>query len=263
MKKIIFLIFSALLFFACNSKFPEFVKKADDVYMKLLSFDEGIQLNENDQFAAINIEIYDGDELLYFHNKIDPIKLGDNPFNFLISNLKLGDSAHFMVPTFKMIDLFKPLKLKETKQDYLSVFVNFDNIVSEVKDVEMLEQQLLKSYLQRNKLEAYNGVYIEKTEEGVGEIIKNGDEITIAYRGCFLNGLEFDKISGKTAFTFRYGAQHQVIKGLEIAIKTMREGQKSKIIIPSQLAFGEEGSTTLIVPPFTTVVYDLEIVKVN
>ncbi|MGB0882506.1 MAG: FKBP-type peptidyl-prolyl cis-trans isomerase [Vicingaceae bacterium] len=231
--------------------------------MKLLAFDEGKEVNESDEFVALNIEIYDANELIYFHDKISPISLINNPFNFLINNLKFGDSAHFMVETQKMIDLFKPLKLKESKKEYLSVFVKLDKVVGKMNDVEMLEQQLLKSYLQRNQLKPYKGIYLKTINEGIGEHVKVGDEITIAYKGCFLNGLEFDKIYGKTAFTFRYGAQHQVIKGLEIAIKTMREGQKSKIIIPSQLAFGEEGSTTLIVPPYTSLVYDLEIVKVN
>ncbi|PJB13827.1 MAG: peptidylprolyl isomerase, partial [Flavobacteriales bacterium CG_4_9_14_3_um_filter_32_8] len=60
-----------------------------------------------------------------------------------------------------------------------------------------------------------------------------------------------------------YGSPDQVIKGLEIAINGMKKGEKSKIIIPSQLAFGEEGSSTQIVPPFTTVIYELEIVNVK
>lgn len=231
--------------------------------MKLLAFDEGLELKESDQLIAVNVEIYDNNDLLYFHNKLDPTKLNDNLFDFLTNDMKIGDSTHFMVPTSKLVDLFKPLKLKDSKQDYLSVFVKLDGVVGKNNDVEMLEQQLLNSYLKNNKLKPFKGIYMGVIEEGIGEKIELGDEITIAYRGCFLNGLEFDKISGKTAFTFRYGAQHQVIKGLDIAIKTMREGQKSKIIIPSQLAFGEEGSTTLIVPPYTTVIYDLEIVKVN
>ena len=43
----------------------------------------------------------------------------------------------------------------------------------------------------------------------------------------------------------------------------MKEGDKTKIIIPSQLAFGEYGSSTGLIPPFTTVIYNLEIIKVR
>ena len=43
----------------------------------------------------------------------------------------------------------------------------------------------------------------------------------------------------------------------------MREGEKAKIIIPSQLAFGENGSSTGIVPPYTSVIYEVTMLKVN
>ena len=41
----------------------------------------------------------------------------------------------------------------------------------------------------------------------------------------------------------------------------LKKGEKSKIIIPSQLAFGRVGSSTKIVPPYTTVIYNLEIIN--
>jgi len=59
------------------------------------------------------------------------------------------------------------------------------------------------------------------------------------------------------------GDTAQVITGLEIGIKKMREGGKAKIIIPSQLAFGENGSSTGIVPPYTSVIYEVTMLKVN
>lgn len=41
----------------------------------------------------------------------------------------------------------------------------------------------------------------------------------------------------------------------------MNEGAKTKFIIPSQLAFGKMGSSTNIIPPFTTVIYEVELVN--
>jgi FKBP-type peptidyl-prolyl cis-trans isomerase len=168
-----------------------------------------------------------------------------------------------MVPADKIISTFKPFKLKAFNSKQLTVFIKYCNVYDLELDKEMVEQYVLTSYIKKNKAKDLDGIFVENIKTGKGKEIKRGDEITIAYRGCFVNGLEFDNISGKTAFTFTYGSQSQVIKGLEIAINSMREGQKSKIIIPSHLAFGEVGSTTLIVPPFTTVIYDLEIIKVN
>jgi FKBP-type peptidyl-prolyl cis-trans isomerase len=53
----------------------------------------------------------------------------------------------------------------------------------------------------------------------------------------------------------------QVIGGLEEAIGRMREGEKALIILPSELAWGEKGSSTGIIPPFTSVIYELELLK--
>ena len=127
----------------------------------------------------------------------------------------------------------------------------------------MLAQVILKKYLEEFEAEFKQGVYVKQITKGKGEGIQKGDIITIGYTGFFVNRLEFDNISGSTAFTFAYGTSGQVIKGLDIAIKSMRDGEKSKIIIPSHLAFGEEGSTTLVVPSFTTVIYELEILKLK
>jgi peptidylprolyl isomerase len=43
----------------------------------------------------------------------------------------------------------------------------------------------------------------------------------------------------------------------------MNEGEKAKFIIPSQLTYGKKGSSTGIVPPYTTVIYEIELVKLN
>jgi len=257
------LILLVFILISCENKFPEFIQQEEGVYMKLLSFEEEVLTVENKAFAAVSIEIYDEDKLLFSHQQIDRIELKNNQFDFLIKYLSLGDSCHFMIPAERIINMFKPLILKETNAKQLSVFIKLANIYEDVLDKEMIEQFVLKSYLKEIDVKEQLGVYVGNIKPGYGKEIERGDEITITYKGYFINGLEFDNVSGKTAFTFAYGSQGQVIKGLEIAIKTMREGQESKIIIPSQLAFGEEGSTTLIVPSFTTVIYDLEVVKVN
>ena len=62
---------------------------------------------------------------------------------------------------------------------------------------------------------------------------------------------------------FTYGQEGQVIKGLEKAISFMNEGMKAKFIIPSQLAFGEMGSSSGIIPPNATLMYEIELLNIN
>jgi FKBP-type peptidyl-prolyl cis-trans isomerase FkpA len=43
----------------------------------------------------------------------------------------------------------------------------------------------------------------------------------------------------------------------------MKEGERSLFIIPSKLAFGENGSSTGIIPPFTSVIFEVELIEVK
>ena len=53
-----------------------------------------------------------------------------------------------------------------------------------------------------------------------------------------------------------------MIEGFQTALSGRKEGERVKIILPSRQAFGEEGSLAGIVPPYTAVIYDVNIIKV-
>ena len=77
-----------------------------------------------------------------------------------------------------------------------------------------------------------------------------------------VHGRFFDStVKRNQPFEFVFGTELQVIPGLEDAIGRMREGQRALVILPSDLAWGEKGSSTGIVPPFTTVIYEVELLK--
>ena len=271
MKYLIGLILVVIFLFSCENKFPDYLKIEDDIYLKLISFEEGNKGIEDANYVAVSITIKEGDNVIFRQYKENIFLIRKNNFTFLMKNLNEGDSAVFKVATSRIYDALSPLIIDSTKSDFVKVMIKIYNYYSDSEylasknefDGEMLEQLLLSRYIEEVGLKMGEGILKNVLVEGIGETVKKGDEITIAYKGYFINRLKFDEISGSTAFTFKYGTQGQVIKGLDIAIKSMREGEKSKIIIPSHLAFGEEGSTTLIVPSFTTVIYELEILKIN
>jgi FKBP-type peptidyl-prolyl cis-trans isomerase len=91
--------------------------------------------------------------------------------------------------------------------------------------------------------------------------IQSGQVVTIAYTARFLEAghLFDDTYTTKQPLTFRLGDPGQVIKGLEIAIHLLPEGGKGRFIIPSELAFGAQGSSSRIVPPWTPVLYEVEV----
>ena len=271
LRRIVLISLVFITLFSCDNKFPDYTEQEEDVYMKLLSFEDGNKTFSEADNVIVSIEVKDAEDLLYKHYKEDVINLANNEFRFLLQYLKQGDSARFMVATKRIREEFKPVNFNETKSEFLEVTIKVHEYLTKGEylsqkhgyDKEMMEQLILTKYLNELNTTLKQGIYIEKLVEGKGESLKQGDVITIAYKGYFINRLEFDKISGATAFTFTYGTPGQVIEGLNIAIKGMKKGEKSKIIIPSQLAFGEEGSTTRVVPPFTTVIYESEIVNVK
>jgi len=83
------------------------------------------------------------------------------------------------------------------------------------------------------------------------------------YKGYFLDGTLIDYTPNNWAFEFVLGQEGQLIDGLQLALYKLKKGEKAKIILPSPLAFGEKGSSNGAVPPYTPLVYQIEIVDIN
>jgi FKBP-type peptidyl-prolyl cis-trans isomerase len=131
---------------------------------------------------------------------------------------------------------------------------------------EFEEKKLLDRYISDfgiKEAPIANGIYYIKLEEGNGVTLDSGRVALFNYKGFFLNGRCFDSGFETQPFEYVIRAEEQLIPGLAIGVRRMREGEKAKFIIPSHLAFGSSGSSTGIVPPFTTVIYDVELLKVQ
>ena len=134
-----------------------------------------------------------------------------------------------------------------------------------LRERELKEQAILKRYFKSvpENYQLVKNVYRFIENETNGDSIKYGSEVSLDYKGSFLNGYVFDNtnIKGVTP-TFTFGKEYQMIEGLQLGLVGLKEGQTVKIILPSQLAFGEEGSLSGIVPPFTAVKFEINIIKV-
>lgn len=235
--------------------------------MKLIAFDEENNPFKKNRYVSAYIQIYDNNNLVFKNYKEAVLVPKQHSFGFLFSHLNEGDSAVFMLDTALIVNKIPLLKNVDFDDDFVRVEVKVYQYSSEnitLEDSEMEEQRLLKAYLKDESGFVFkNGLYIKPIQEGEGKPIKHGNVIRIHYKGRFINRLIFDNTYKTMDFTFTYGTPGQVIKGLDIALSGMKKGEKSKIIITSQLAFGEEGSSTQVVPPFTSVIYELEIVNVK
>jgi FKBP-type peptidyl-prolyl cis-trans isomerase FkpA len=130
------------------------------------------------------------------------------------------------------------------------------------------EQKALENYLKEKNITATaepEGYYVIKKTEGKGEAITDGTIVQVNYTGRFLNGMAFNSNAGEKPYSFTIGT-NEVIPGWELAFRKLRQGDKAMLIIPSKLAYGKDGlmrpnSSTYVVPPFCTLVFDVEIVQ--
>jgi FKBP-type peptidyl-prolyl cis-trans isomerase len=103
--------------------------------------------------------------------------------------------------------------------------------------------------------------YIE-VEEGSGAQAEAGKTVSVHYTGKFQDGRVFDSsISRGAPITFPLGAG-RVIRGWDEGIALMKVGGKAQLIVPPHLAYGERGAGGVI-PPNTTLVFDVELVSVD
>ena len=271
MKQITIILVLILLLFSCENRFPEYKNLGGGVFVKLLSFTDSDAKIGSTNYVKADIKVYDGKQLLY-HNFSDNILANNNPFNFLIKNLNQGDSAMFIIDKGKFEKKMGSFNFPQLKSSELYVTIKVHQFYSDLAyekvkvDEEMLEQLILKRYLAENNISSKykkNGVYIIQKKEGKGDPIVKGNKVIVNYTANFVNYIEFDNTYNDIAFTFTYGNPDQVIRGLELAIKGMKLDEEIELVIPSQLAFGDEGSSTGVVPPYTTVVYALKIVKIE
>jgi peptidyl-prolyl cis-trans isomerase A (cyclophilin A) len=103
--------------------------------------------------------------------------------------------------------------------------------------------------------------YIE-VEAGTGTQAQAGKMVSVHYTGKFQNGNVFDSsIPRGEPIVFELGIG-RVIKGWDEGIALMKVGGKAQLIIPPHLGYGERGAGGVI-PPNTTLVFDVELVDVK
>jgi FKBP-type peptidyl-prolyl cis-trans isomerase FklB len=104
-----------------------------------------------------------------------------------------------------------------------------------------------------------SGLQYEVLTEGNGNKPTATDEVECHYEGKLIDGKIFDS-SYQRGQTATFGL-NQVIAGWTEGLQLMQEGAKYRFYIPYTLGYGERGAGQSI-PPYATLIFDVELIKV-
>jgi FKBP-type peptidyl-prolyl cis-trans isomerase FklB len=161
-------------------------------------------------------------------------------------------------------------KARLTESEMQEVMIQFQQ---EMMRKEMEERESLgvkarkasEQYLGENKAKegvvtTDSGLQYEVVKSGDGPMPKADDTVTVHYKGTLPDGTVFDSSyeRGEPA-TFPVTG---VIPGWTEALQLMHEGDKWRLVVPSELAYGPRGAGQRI-GPHQVLVFDVELIKVN
>lgn len=186
--------------------------------------------------------------------------------NFKGTGIKTLNSADFAAGVASVYDGVKPeMTFDEAKRIVNEYFAKLE--------AEMQAEAAKQGEVNRKNGEAFlsenakredikvteSGLQYEVLESGKGDSPKASDNVEVHYTGKLIDGTVFDS-SVERGVPASFGVT-QVIPGWVEALQLMHEGDKWRLYIPSDLAYGPNGAGGVIGPNMT-LIFDVELLRV-
>lgn len=231
--------------------------------------------------------ILEGDTLLYFSEEGEPYELvfGDmalgQGFYEGLGLVTKGGNAEFIIPSslawgadgfqgvilpytpfvfnLKVVDIMTSDEYEAEQEKQLKM--------EEAENSRRLQEEPMKiaEYIKDNDIDVEpkaSGLYYIVEQEGTGETVQNGDMVIVHYTIYNLDGkLIESSYDYNQPIPFIFG-QNQMIPGIEEAVGYMKVGGKARIIVPSQLGFGDIKIDDNL-PANSALAIDLELVNLQ
>ena len=212
-----------------------------------------------------------------------------------LSLLSEGYSATFKINIDSMVQKMGRPMPSDTTKKYLVYTVKIDKVIPKgnlndsvfrVKIDEYLKAEMdiaktsevkkIKAYVASKSLKptvSASGLNYVITTEGSGAKANPGDTVLVNYTGMFLSGKVFDTSLpevAKKSGTFNPQRPYEPLKlpvgmnssipGFEEGLMLLTKGAKATLILPSNLAYGEQGNQGI--PPYSPLIFEIEMVNI-
>ncbi len=181
-----------------------------------------------------------------------------------LSFVKEGESAIVLSPhTYGFGN--QPAKDTNSRE----VLPAYSAIRYDLKLVDILsEREVIQEYVTEKKLAVTettsSGLTYIRLKEGTGATITTGKNVTVKYTGMLLSGSKFDE-SSAAGVSWTVGVS-SLISGFTEGLQKMKLGERAILILPYAIAYGTQGATngsSYVVPPYTPILFEVEILSVN
>lgn len=142
---------------------------------------------------------------------------------------------------------------------FFSVFI-FLSCSNNDTDFERQTEEDIIKYIEDNDLNANrtdSGLYYVIDKSGSGTRPTSSSNVTVAYKGYFLDGSVFDQ-SDANGISF---GLNQVISGWTEGIPLFKEGGEGLLLVPSNLGYGDNGRSSI--PGGAVLLFDIKLIRVN
>ncbi|MEX2597737.1 MAG: FKBP-type peptidyl-prolyl cis-trans isomerase [Salibacteraceae bacterium] len=255
----------------------------DSVHFKLITIGDQSGKVLDDSYISFRVDAFNlGDELLaqkaFYRVQVSKNTLPD-VVNQILLRAYQGDSLSIIgnVEQLEINQWFSPLVFEQDSQ-----LIKLEFSITEVFSAEQLlqiraEERLKADFEMKGQVElrraldslnygddhAWQGIYFETIRNGDGLTPKPGLTAYVHYKTYLLDGTPIDNTYNGEPFEYMVGKPDQVIRGFGLALSRMNSGGKARFLIPSELAFGERGSSSGIVAPFMGLIYEAELIEVR
>lgn len=130
---------------------------------------------------------------------------------------------------------------------------------SEISFVAKNEKQI-EDYVAKKGLKGIksdSGLYYVINDPGTGAQATPDSNVTVAYKGYFMDGTVFDQSDDKG---ISFGL-NQVVKGWTEGISYLKEGGSAVLVIPAKLGYGENDYASI--PGGSVLVFEVKLISVN